>query len=367
MSNHDSMSERLAHASEAEREQIVQELRQRAATSGDPDDVNQLALAYVHLRKFRPAAELWEQLLHATGSSPEADVYRMSLATTYDDLGFSALSHHHFGYLAERGTTDELRQIGTEQLERLDEEEADRRVEAEIRRQRFALALQRAESVGDLVDLETLGSLLPEIIHAEPSLDRINRVRHLLEAGEQKYPYSAEVMLGLLFATDELGDRRTYDRVKGRLEALVDSGAAISLSSDPVAMAARVARGTPAEAASHLFGLLQSGGPDVAAAAAEDLERLTKSNPRDTSALFAYAWMLRIQGRQAELRAELERIAALEEPTHHYHFNAGQLLMLAGDIERGRRSLRLSLELARTEEDIADAREILGSFGINAS
>jgi len=364
--SNDSLSERLAHASAAQREQILQKLRQRAATSGDADDVNQLALACVQLRRFRPAAELWEQLLEATPPSPAADVYRMSLATTYDDLGFSALSHHHFRYLVERGTTDQLRHIGTDQLERLDEEEADGRVQAELRQQRFVLALRRAESAGDLVDLETLGTLLPEIIHGEPSLDRISRVRRLLEAAEQKYPYSAAVLLGLLFATDELGDQPAYDRVKCRLEELVDNGAAIALSGDTSAMAARVARGTPAEAAPHLFRLAQESDPDVAEAAAEDLEVLANSNPRDSNSVFAYGFMLVAQGRRADLRAQLERLLALEEPTHHYHFNAGQLFMLAGDADRGRRSLRLSLELARTEEDVADAREKLAAFGIDA-
>jgi hypothetical protein len=367
VNNHDSMSERLAHASEAQREQMLQELRQRAATSSDPDDLNNLALAYAQLRRFRPAAELWEGLLKARGSSPEADVYRMSLATAYDDLGFSALSHHHFGYLAERGATDQLQQIGSEQLDRLEEEEADRRIQAELRQQRFALALQRGESVGDLVDLETLGTLLPEVIHGEPSLDRIGRVRRLLETAAQHYPNSAAVLLGLLFATDELGDQQAYERVKDRLQALMDSGAAISVASDPAAMAARVARGTPAEAASHLFRLAQGSDPEVAAAAAEDLERLTNDNPRDTSSFFAYAFMLQMRGRQAELPAQLERLAALEAPTHHYHFNAGQLFMLAGDTARGRRSLQLALQLARTEEDAADAREILGALGIDAT
>jgi hypothetical protein len=85
----------------------------------------------------------------------------MSLGSVYDELGFLALSRHYFTYLLQRGSTPEMRRVGEYQLERLDDEERERRVQSALHQEQFALALHRASEVGNLVDLRASGCACP--------------------------------------------------------------------------------------------------------------------------------------------------------------------------------------------------------------
>jgi hypothetical protein len=96
----------------------------------------------------------------------------------------------------------------------------------------------------------------------------------------------------------------------------------------------------------------------------EDLQRLSAETAYDTNFAFALGFAMLKTSRFDNLRELASRLPALEQPTHNYHFNAGQLFMAAGDTSRGVRSLRLALALATDEEVAADAREALDSFGI---
>jgi tetratricopeptide (TPR) repeat protein len=364
MSPSDDWRNRLAQASEQERAQIIQGLQERAMESGHRDDANELALAYVSIRSFRAAAELWEQLLEAAAGEPEADVHRMSLATAYDDLGFDALSRYHYRHLSIHGCTEELRSIGVDQIDRLDHEaEAAQNLHRQ-RQQEFSNALQRAHAVGDLVDIERLAVLLPEVVGEEPSIDRIREIRDLLERSHRSYPFSASLLSGLLVCCEALDDEAGFERFNRLLANVLSMGAVKKLPIDTQQLAVRLARGSPRDAALHLLRLAQSSGGDLADAAASDLQKLIAEHPRDSTCVFAYGFLLLGRGQLADLGAYLDRIVQFEQPTHFYHFNAGQLFMAVGDTERGRRSLLLALRFASTDEDAADAREQLDMYGI---
>ncbi|MGV1010219.1 MAG: hypothetical protein ACOYBY_16705 [Dermatophilaceae bacterium] len=362
----DELTERLRDASDSERQEILEELRRAAEESGDLDLVNRLALAYAELGRTRVAAEVWEQLLTLASEEPNADVARMSLGTAYDELGFAALSRYHFLYLAAEGATEELREIGKDQLSRLDREGAAFAAARERHRQKFTDALSRAERTADLVDLETVGTLLPEFISAEPTTDRVVRIRQLLDAAASRYPYSVGLLVGQMFCAEELNDEATLHAVKGRMDEAIRAGAVYALPDDVAALLARQrAQGNPNAAAAHLFRLVTDRDTGLADAALEDLARLADDNPRDEVWRFAFCFGLLSCGRAKDLPAQVPRLVVLEKPTHSYHYNAGLLFFAAGEQERGRRSLLLSLELARDEDDVADAREALASCGIN--
>ncbi|GAB3061369.1 hypothetical protein GCM10027053_24570 [Intrasporangium mesophilum] len=362
----DELTDRLRDASDSEREDILEELRRAAEESGDLTLVNRLALAYAELGRTRVAAAVWEQLLALASGEPIADIARMSLGTAYDTLGFAALSRYHFLYLAAEGASDELREIGKDQLSRLDEEQAAFAAARERHRQEFTDALSRAERTADLVDLETVGTLLPEFIRAEPSTDRVARIRGLLDAAAKRYPYSIGLLVGLMFCAAELNDRAALDEVNGRMDEAIRAGAAYALPDDVAALLARQkAQGTPTAAAAHLFRLVQERDTELADAALADLGQLADDSPRDEVWRFAYCFGLLARGRAKDLPAQVERLVSLDQPTHSYHYNAGQLFFAAGDLERGRRSLLLALELARDEDDVADAKEALATYGID--
>lgn len=362
----DELLDRLRNAADSERQDILEELRRAAEGSGDVEIMNRLALAHAKLGRTRAAAELWEQLLAAVSGEPISDVVRMSLGTCYDELGFAATSRYHFLHLAAQGASDELREIGKDQLSRLDEEGAAFEAARERHRQDFTYALSRAERTADLVDLETVGTLLPEFIRAEPTTDRVARIRQLLDTAASRYPYSVGVLVGLMFCAEELGDEAAFHDVAGRMDEAIRAGAVYALQ-DAVAtlLARQSAQGSPTAAAMHLLRLAQDRDIGLADAALDDLGRLADDNPRDRACRFAYCFALLTRGRAKDLPEQVQRLVALEEPTHTYHYNAGQLFLAAGEQERGRRSLLLSLELAREEDDVADAREALADHGID--
>jgi tetratricopeptide (TPR) repeat protein len=349
--------ERLASGDEAERERILEALQEQARSSGNVGDLHNLAMAYVQVRSFLPAAEIWEQLLENLG--PQADAMRMSLGQVYDALGFTTLSRYHFAYLTQHGSTQELRQFGEDQLRQLAEEERERRA----RQAQFASALRRAENAGDLVDLEVVGAFIPEMIERLPLLTDIKHIHDLLEGAARKYPSSVLVLLGLCYCKGALGDTAGSQEMMLKAQRAISSGAQVALPIDPATFAASISPGVPWRATAHLVRLAQSDA-NIADSAIADLRKFVEEHPRDTNCAFALGFALLSLDRFDDLRYLAGRLPALEQATHNYHYNAGQLFMAAGDIKRGERSLRLALKLAKDHAEAADAREKLREFDI---
>lgn len=376
------LQRRLALGSEEEREEILSNLEERCAERLDErhDDepysasnialrkaMTDLALAYIHARRFSQAAVMFEQLVRMTAAFAESGVHRRSLASTYEDLEWFQCSRYHLTKVVAECPAEELRLGCQNQLEHLDAVIADRDAEVDLRRLQLERALERAEHGDtDVAALERVARTIVAFLEVTPDHTCTRRARTLLCRGTEDHPNSAELLRGLLHCCLILGDE-SPDRLLQRLEELEPESTEMTHISAHLATGRR---GFPVpEVARHAWSLLRLLSPDdpsaqladpgIEAAALGDMRSFAEHYPYDMNCAMAYAFGLVTAGQLTELGTYLPQIATLEQPSHTFHFNYGQLLVASGDRLLGSQHLARSLELATTDKDREDAVKAL--------
>jgi hypothetical protein len=280
--NSEELHRRLAEADPAEQPRIITEALEHANQTHFADDYMTVAMACVSLGRYKLAAQIFRRVVVGAGDHAMNAVYRLSLASAFEDLEWFACSRCLREYVVASAPTEEYRDIARAELARL-----------------RTLLDRRIGQVAEGAKIETESPGLASIV------------------------------------------------------AQFSSGGSPELSPET-------------EGAVHdLFELLraeqESLGPDpdkMRMAALEDLTELARRYPRSVSIAMSLAWALLWSGRGEQLRQHLPHLATLEQPNHTFHYNYGQLLLFGnGDVEGARRHLRLALTLAKTAEDVSDAKE----------
>lgn len=335
----------------------LQHLEQRARDSGgNPAAWNLYALALGEVGRSGEAAEILERVVAA---APAVAIYRVSLATMYSNARQFERCRYHLEHLAVHGVTQADRDLANQQLDGMrafhreagDEQELlDTQTEALRERVRC-----NAASAQDFVALGRLllrnrprddESLLPEAIA-------------VLDYGRSVHPASVPILEHLI-----LGLLR-YDP-DNRLDAAVLELESVAPDSPALAALRRI---TDDDVATHeqemetrvqgLMGAAFGEEPRLREIAVNELGNLVAAFPQNPHYRCAFALALSVNDRHADALTQARRVDEYGQLSHSHHFNLGQVFDFVGEPESAERHFQLALETASTEQERADALEML--------
>jgi hypothetical protein len=335
-----------------------------SAAGPRPNELQHHAADLVEAGRDAEAARALEALVRMTAGSPESYWHHLNLASTYANLEWFASATHHFNHVLEHSPLEDVKEDCRWRLRLVANRRAVARGDAELRRLQLQRSVERIEGGRDeLLELERLGRTVLMLGETTPGHPQLAHVRELLKRALEEHPESPDVLHGLLHCCIALGDAAEQERLLRSLEDVEPESAQLA------GLADRLAAGLPAlpvpPSVRAAWGLVDRLGdrapadPQMREAFLEDLRAFAERYPTDVDCCTAYAFGLMNEGRTQELEDYLPHVATLERPEHTFHYNYAQLLRAAGDPASGRHHMELSLHLATTPEDEADARELL--------
>jgi hypothetical protein len=382
----DDVLQRLNFGVPEERAAAIVELARRFEASGSNDDLNALGLAYAAGQRHAEAAEVFFSLVRIAFPSPESEAYRLSLATTYEELAWLSCSRHQLGWIIQHTKGAELRETCSSQRTRLDQVIEEGETDVELRRCQFERCVERLDRDGlDLAEAERLARLVGLVPDSEANHQRTRHGLELLRASAAEYPDSADLLRGVLHCCLVLRDDRGVHEALQLLDDLEAESSELAWFAEALSADATSIKTAPYRALAffgpsvnrpephsvwNLVKLLDldqmeesdASDAEFRLAVVGDLRRFAERYPWDPDCCFAYAFGLLTARPIQELASYVDHLATLEEKLHSFHYNYGQLLIAVGERDRGQRHLQLSLELASNQEEAEDAAEVIQRF-----
>jgi predicted Zn-dependent protease len=333
----------------------IEELISRAEQSGDKRDWNIAALGLQRARRFDEAISILDQLVRA---DPADDVYRLSLATNYSQVSQVALCRFHLQYLSDHGATDEMRKLGREQLDGYERfiglTEEDSRLR-ELQQQALLEATGREDCTPE--DFVSLSRVLNRMAQAEPGKDWMKQSRTALEAGANRFPTDVKLLELLVAAYLTQDPEHRLDPTLRRLERLAPDSQVFDVLSHTYRQDTSYWERDMSQRTDRLFKEVTTGEPEISKSALGDLAHIVEQYPDNPWYRLTYAFALLSPGRHEEALRQARMLAAVDNPSHNFHFNLGQVFWISGDAVQGRRHLQLAAEYAKDDTERHDAWE----------
>jgi len=107
----------------------------------------------------------------------------------------------------------------------------------------------------------------------------------------------------------------------------------------------------------HLMGQVVRDHPALRKPAISDLRRIIEQYPQNPNYLVNYGFALMVMGDREEVARQAKILDSMDEPSHSFHFNLGQIFYYCGDRVKGRVHLELAAKYANDEQERRDAWE----------
>jgi len=347
---------RIRDATQAEREMLLNELQQQAEASNDVEDWNRLAIGLLAADRVDEALNLFNQIVQV---SPDKDVYRLNLATTYTQARQFEMAKYHMRYLAEHGTTKEWRHEGLQQLENLERTLRQTEQAAQFR-QLQTEGLREKIDAGQASpdDYQLLARLFYEEGQYSNAGIAVVQLTSLLEEGHRRFPHSTAILELLIYCYLQDDPNNRLEATLKELEAIAPDAGVLQLLRNVDDASAAQERQRREQRADALLGqVLQAEDPALKRAALEDLRQIVNLYPTNPSYRLNLAFGLCIIGECTEAIQHAERVEPVIGESHSMHFNIGQIFWLCGDPVRGRHHLELAEQFAADDTERQDARE----------
>jgi len=347
--------ERVEISHPAEQDAAISELGDRAEKSNDKYDWNRVAMALFEVGRFDEAISILDKLIQAF---PNEDVIRLNLATAYSQVAQVGLCRLHLRYLAEHGGTEEIRKTGREQLEGYEQFIGLTEPDIELRKLQIE-ALREATTVDgcSAEDFLRLAKLLRRAADLDPDGGWMQQSRAALEAGVAKYPQDVPLMELLVGAYLSSDPEKRLDETLRRLERLAPD----SQIFETLAKASRKDysgwRRDMSQRVNHLLGQVAGDDPALREAALSDLRRIVEQYPQNPNYRVNYGFALMVIGEREEAAQQAKILDSVDEPSHSFHFNLGQIFYYCSDRVKGRAHLELAAKYANDEQERREAWE----------
>jgi hypothetical protein len=337
-------------------------------STGSAEDLNRLGLGLVEAQRFADAARVFQRLVTAAGASQQSGVYRLSLASVYEDLDWYACSEYQLKEVVRSTQDKELRNLCRNQLEHLSELGSKEQANAEFQRLKFECAVENIElGSRELLENERLARATRSTFDPDPEGGCTARAQSLLERAAADYPGSTELLHALLHCCLVLHNDKRRDELMRTLEDLEpESGELSNLAANVAAGSDDPALPKATRSFQDLRDLVSADLPRVdqglRLAAVSDLGTMAHRYACSSDICMSYAFGL-VQTEQLELlRGYVDHLRLLERPEHIYHYNLCLILLGLGEREPARHHLGLAMRYATTPEEESDAAELEGGL-----
>jgi tetratricopeptide (TPR) repeat protein len=351
----DRLMERVRTGEPSEQDAAISELAERAEKSNDKYDWNWVALALFETRRFDQAIAILDELIQAF---PDEDVIRINLATAYSQVSQVGLCRLHLKYLAEHGGTEEVRKTGREQLEGYEQFIGLTEADTELRKLQIA-ALREATSIDGCPaeDFLRLAKLLQRAADLYPDGGWMDQSRATLEAGVAKYPQDVTLLEPLVAAYLSSDPEKRLDATLRCLETLAPDSRVFKVLAEVSREDTSGWGRDMSQRVHHLLGLVAGDDPARREPALSDLRRIVEQYPQNTDYRVHYGFALMVIGDREEAARQAKILDSVDEPSHSFHFNLGQIFYYCGDRVKGRAHLELAAKYANDEQERRDAWE----------
>jgi hypothetical protein len=179
--------------------------------------------------------------------------------------------------------------------------------------------------------------------------------RAALEAGVARYPDDV-TLLELLVSAYLAGDpEQRLDETMRHLEKLAPDSPVFDVIT-------QVSREDTSDwghdmmlRVDRLLAQVAGDNPALRAPALSDLRRIVEQFPDNATYRVNYAFALMIVGEREEAMRQAKILDSLENASHSFHFNLGQIFHYCGDKAKGRVHLELAVKYASNEQERRDA------------
>ncbi len=349
----DRLMERVRTRDTSEQAAAISELVERAEKSNDKYDWNRVAMALFEVRRFDEAISIFDKLIL---EFPDEDVIRLNLATAYSQVSQVGLCRLHLKYLAEHGGTEEIRKTGREQLEGYEQFIGLTEADTGLRKLQIA-ALREATSIDGCPaeDFVRLAKLLWRAAVLDPDGGWMDQSRTTLEAGVEKYPRDVTLLELLVNAYLSSDPEKRLDEMLRRLERLAPDSQVFKVMAEVSRKDTSGWRLDMSQRVDHLLRLVAGDDPALREPALSDLRRIVEQYPQNPSYRLHYGFALMAIGDREEAARQAKILDSMDEPSHSFHFNLGQIFFYCGDRVKGRAHLELAAKYANDEQERSDA------------
>ncbi len=353
-----SMLQRTAGGSEVEQLEALEGLYRYANESnGDPDAWNTYGIGLHQARKFDQAIQVFNMLVEAF---PEADVYRVSLATTYSQTSQFDLCKYHLRYIVNNGRSEEARRFASEQLEAMERFLKQTAADQELQQLQLK-GLREIINSGAATedDFLRLVRLILVVERTDPEGGYLEELARVLALGRTQFPNSQSILeyQVLCYSRNDPGGK--MEETVRLLEQLAPNSKILSILKDIESPEAAEFSGQLHARAAELMSMCQSDQPELVESALKELQRLANFYQTSTYYRQMYAFGLLIAGRKDEARKQAEILEGYGVTTHSEHFHLGQVLWGCGDKVRGKFHLEEAYKTAQTDEERQDTLSVL--------
>lgn len=352
----DLLLHRIQNGSDAEANQALSELVNRAKRSNDPDDWNAAGLGFNYAGLHDQAIHTFDALVQ---SNPEKDGYRINLATSYSQTEQIELCRHHLRHLAEYGSTEEFRRIGREQLEGYERflgltEEDQRLRDLQIRSLRRAIGSPE-RTIDDFIALARLLIFRSKL---EPGGNWLAESTLVLEQGKEAFPKEPRILELLIAGYLRHDPNGRLPEALAQLEKVAPDSAVVEmLATQNEEEADTFSENIYQRADGLMKRAIESKDDHVREAAIQDLGKIVAMYPRNTGYRLLYAFTLMGIGRREAAVEQARHLAETPSESHSFHFNLGQIFWICGDPVQGHHHLDLALQYAENDQERQDVRD----------
>ena len=358
---------RLPLCSPGEQQQILASLLYSAQHSNEDEDWNIYALALQALGRLDEAIAIWQPLVE---THPDNDICRLNLGCAYaraGQLDRLEMSEYHLRYLAEHGSTEDMRNMGRQNLEAVERDARQKGQPGEL--QQLQLESLREAIETDTASADDYVSWTKLSIQSKRAGDgdiSLTDLVPLLEKGRQCFPQSAEILEQLIFCYLQADPEGKLEEVLKELEVVAPDSPVLqyfeSIDDDTI----REYRQQMDQRIQELMERANLPDPALQTAAVRELHNLVSLYPANFDYHMAYAFALNFAGRDAEAIQQGEEMEPFAGESHSIHFNLGQLFWLSGDATRGQQHLDLAVQYAQDEQERQDALARIASLSKGA-
>ncbi len=350
--------EHIQRGTDQERSAALETLGKRAEVGGQAEDWSRYGLGLLAAGQLQAAQEVFEVLAK---QEPTVDQHRLNLAVIYAQRHQYEIARYYLDYVAQKGTSEEGRKIGREQLAALTRDLSASDPNQQLhRRERTSLEKRVASRQATPEDYRLLGRLL--IQESRGGEDLLRETASILETGHTRFPLDSGLLELLIYCYLRSDPNHRLDDVVLALDKLDPNSEILrTLRSQPNDQA-EPHRRELLDRAYDLLQLTQQADPTLQAAALEELRKLVARFPENLHYQCLYAFALGGCGQKDEALRQAAIIARNAGDSYSLHFNLGQIFWLVGDQAQGRSHLDLAYAYAPNGNERASVNKLVSEL-----
>jgi tetratricopeptide (TPR) repeat protein len=363
--------------SASQREAAIAELVERAQASNEVDDWNAAGVGFHFAGDHDRAIEIFEALI---AHDPAADSSRLTLATCYSQIEGVEQCRHHLRYLAEHASTEEMRNVGREELQGYEtflglngEERGLRRQLVQALRGKvgdpgWEGSLQASLArlmMGEEWEVSAYDSLARNLMKESMLVGDEGLAREaltVLERGTKAYPEEPALLEMLVACYLHSASEEKLDEALNTLKRLAPDSEVFRMLESTHDDSAREFAERMSQRIDRLVRTTNGKDLELRTAALADLRQIVARFPKNRRYRARYAFALMGAGEKEGALEQAERLADDAPPDHPTHFNLGQVFWHSGDPKRGRHHLELSLHYAESDDERRDVHQVVADL-----